>query len=215
MSNNNYVAFKGSKDGILICFNMNADYANLKAQLIQKLESAKLFFIGAKVIGFQGKPLSKEQKDEIKEIIHNRFGMIIEEKLENKEERKVKNNFSVKGVFNGIKEGNTKFIRATVRSGQKIDYKGNIAIIGDVNPGAEIIAEGNILVMGALRGLAHAGASGNKNAIVVAFSLQPKQLRIANVIGRAPDYELIKPLVPEIAMIKNNTLVIEPYLAKK
>ncbi len=204
------VAFKGNKDGILICLNMNADYAHLKTQLIRKLESARLFFNGAKVVGIQGKPLSQEQRDEIKEIIHSKFGMIMVEQSEKELQRKKK-----KEIFTGIEEGNTRFLRKTVRSGQKINYNGNIVIIGDVNPGAEIIANGNILVMGTLRGLAHSGANGNKKAVIVAFSLQSKQLRIANVIGRSPDNEQIKPLTPELAKIKNNTLVIEPYLHKK
>ena len=204
------VAIKGKKDGFLIYFNVDAEYAYLKKQLIRKLESARLFFNGAKVVGIEGKVLSQEQKDEISEIIHSRFGMILEEKT--KEESQ---NINKKTFFNGIKEGNTKFLRATIRSGQKIRFDGNIVIIGDVNPGAEIIANGNIMIMGTLRGLAHAGADGNTKAVIAAFRLCSKQLRIANVIGRAPDDEQESPLIPEIAVIKDNTLVIEPYLSNK
>mgnify|MGYP003801904003 CR=1 FL=1 len=204
------VAFKGKKDGILIYLNMNAEYAHLKEQLIRKLESAHLFFNGAKVVGIRGKELNKEQKDEISQIIHSKFGMILAEKPE--EEIQVRNK---KEIFNGINEGNTKFIRTTMRSGQNINYNGNIVIIGDVNPGAEIIAKGNIMVMGTLRGLAHAGADGNTKAMIVAFRLQSKQLRIANVIGRAPDGEQEGPHIPELAIIKDGALVIEPYLHNK
>ena len=71
------------------------------------------------------------------------------------------------------------------------------------------------MIMGTLRGSAHAGADGNTKAVIAAFRLCSKQLRIANVIGRAPDDEQESPLIPEIAVIKDNTLVIEPYLSNK
>lgn len=206
------VAFKGSKEGISIYFNRECEYVKLRQQLIMKLEGAKCFFNGAKVISIQGKLLTEEEKDEIKEIIHSRFGMIMVEK---DEEIKKKEMQASKRIFKGIEEGDTKFIRATIRSGQRIKFKGNMVIIGDVNPGGEVVAEGNILVMGALRGLAHAGSSGNEKAFVAAFSLQPTQLRIADVIGRSPDNEPIKPMGPELALIKKGAVVIEPYLPNK
>lgn len=209
MCKNNCIAFKGSKDGITIYLDRDSDYANLKEQLIKKLESTRQFFIGAQVSSIQGKALTNGEREEIREIIYSRFGMVMVEKNEG-----VMGSSSVQ-PFDGIEEGDTKFIRATIRSGQRIQYGGNIVIIGDVNPGAEIIAEGNILVMGALRGLAHAGSSGNERAFVVAYSLQPKQLRIANIIARSPDHEQVKPMSPELAMIKNDVVVIEPYLPNR
>lgn len=213
MYKNNGVAFKGSKDGISIYFNTDLDYVHLKKQLIEKLEKARRFFVGAKVIRIEGKALTKEEKDEIKEIMHARFGMVMVEKIQ--EDININKKKEVKSVFEGIEEGNTKFIRATIRSGQRVEFEGNVIIIGDVNPGAVVIAEGNILVMGALRGVAHAGVSGNRKAFVAAYSLQPMQLRIADVIARSPDNEQIKPMGPELAMIKNNVVVLEPYLPNK
>ncbi|WP_129596864.1 septum site-determining protein MinC [Anaerophilus nitritogenes] len=211
MYEGNYVAFKGSKEGIIIYFKKDADYTKVKDQLIKKLESAKKFFKGAKVISIQGKVLTEDEKKEIKEIIHSRYGMIVVEK----EQTNIKNIKTSKKVFEGIEEGNTKFIRATIRSGQRIRFSGNLVIIGDVNPGAEIIAEGNIMVMGSLRGVAHAGISGNERAFVAAYSLQPTQLRISKKIARSPDHEKVKPMGPELAMIKNGGVVIEPYLPNK
>ena len=64
----------------------------------------------------------------------------------------------------------------------KIEYEGSIVIIGDVNPGAEVIAGENIAVIGNLRGVAHAGAKGNKKAIIAAINIQSPQLRIANIV---------------------------------
>ena len=108
-----------------------------------------------------------------------------------------------------IPESETILIQRTIRSGQKIQYSGHIVILGDVNPGAEIIAGGNIMVLGCLRGIAHAGVFGNQLAAVAAFKLKPTQLRIANHITRAPDGESWQPQNPEIARVKNGVVVIE------
>jgi septum formation inhibitor MinC len=79
------------------------------------------------------------------------------------------------------------YLHQTLRSGQTVNHKGNLVIIGDVNNGAEVIAEGDILVWGALRGIAHAGSAGNEAAEIRALKLAPLQLRIAQSIARAPD----------------------------
>jgi septum site-determining protein MinC len=97
-------------------------------------------------------------------------------------------------------------IKRNVRSGQNITFDGHVLVFGDVNPGAEIIASGFIMVMGSLRGIAHAGATGNEKAWVMAYRLQPTQLRIANCITRAPAEE---PQGPEIAKIHEGVIVCE------
>ena len=122
------------------------------------------------------------------------------------------------GYFDGLKEGNTKFITNTIRSGQLIEFNGNIVIIGDVNPGGELSAKGNIVVLGTLRGMAYAGNDGNQEAIVAAFKLNPMQLRIAHLITRKPDNdddELNLLREPEVARIYDEAIIIESYLTKK
>ena len=106
----------------------------------------------------------------------------------------------------------TIMIQRTLRSGQNLHYDGNVVIMGDVNPGAEIVASGHVLVMGALRGLVHAGATGEEEATVTALTLTPTQLRIAAHITRPPDgngADFVK--LPEVARIKNDVVVIEEY----
>ena len=99
----------------------------------------------------------------------------------------------------------------TLRSGQKIEYPGDVTIVGDVNPGAEIIAEGSIVVWGKLRGTVHAGASGDESAIICALSLFPTQLRIGNHITRSPENRPPHAKVPEIASVQNKEIVAEPW----
>ena len=100
-------------------------------------------------------------------------------------------------------------VRKNIRSGQKISYDGTLIIFGDVNAGAELEATGHILVLGALRGVAHAGCKGDKKAVIYANQLRSVQLRIADLIARAPDGENTKRSIPEIARIIDNYLVIE------
>ena len=89
--------------------------------------------------------------------------------------------------------------------------RSNLVILGDVNPGSEVWADGDIVVFGTLRGVAHAGASGNREARVVALRLMPTQLRIADKICRAPDDDVKGPRGPEQAFLKDGAIVIEPW----
>jgi len=112
---------------------------------------------------------------------------------------------------NPVRKGTALFIKKTVRAGQKVHFIGDITVLGDVNPGAEIVATGNIAVFGALRGVAHAGAEGAKDAIVLALELVPTQLRIADCIARAPERKQNSVNVPELARVREGQITIEPY----
>lgn len=110
-------------------------------------------------------------------------------------------------------DDNTILVQRTLRSGQSVSYNGNIVIVGDVNPGAEVVAQGNVVVMGYLRGVVHAGAGGDETAAVYAYGLQPTQLRIAGHITRAPDEDETSETGPEVARIRNGSVVIEAFQA--
>jgi septum site-determining protein MinC len=103
------------------------------------------------------------------------------------------------------------WVQQTVRSGQKIVYEGNVVIMGEVNPGAEILAGGSVVVWGRLRGVVHAGAQGNEQAVVCALELSPTQLRIAGEIAISPERK--GKSRPEIARLKDGRLVAEPWQA--
>ncbi len=100
-------------------------------------------------------------------------------------------------------------LQRTLRSGHSVRHPGHVIIIGDVNPGAEIIAGGNVIVWGRLRGMVHAGAAGEEGAIVCALDLAPTQLRIAGHITISPSRRG-KPK-PERAFIRDDQLIAEPW----
>jgi len=115
------------------------------------------------------------------------------------------------GDLDLVADENTVLIQRTLRSGQTVHYRGHVVILGDVNPGAEIGASGNVVVVGALRGMVHAGMEGDQSAFVLALSLQPIQLRVADHITRPPDGETAQADCPEIARIKDGVVTIEAY----
>ncbi len=212
MIHENVIEFKGTKKGILIYIKPQHDFEVIKQQLIQKIEKTQSFFKGAKIFDIHCDTLTVEEKEELQNLMSTRYKIHVLKP----EEREALNQAKLtEEIFLGINEGKTKFIQGTLRSGQNVKYEGNVVVLGDVNPGAEIIAYGNIIVMGSLRGIAHAGANGNKDACVAAFYLDPTQLRISDVITRAPDGDYEKPRVPELARVKGNMVYIEPYLSKK
>jgi septum site-determining protein MinC len=94
------------------------------------------------------------------------------------------------------------FLDRTLRSGTRIEFAGHVVVLGDVNPGAEVVAEGNVIVWGRLRGMVHAGSKGNKDAVICALDLSPTQIRIAEEVSAA-----LKPQEnprPEIARINED-----------
>jgi septum site-determining protein MinC len=104
-------------------------------------------------------------------------------------------------------------IHRPVRSGQRYRYVGTIIVIGDVNPGAELVADGNVIVWGKLRGVVHAGAAGNEHSFVGALVLAPTQLRIGRYIARAPDALEKRPhaATAEVARVRDGNIVLEPW----
>jgi septum site-determining protein MinC len=105
----------------------------------------------------------------------------------------------------------TLYVRRTLRSGASVRFEGDIVVMGDVNPGAQVIGAGNVLVLGALKGLAHAGSAGNEDAFILAFDLRPTQLRIARKIAIPPQRIPNSRFDPEVARIEDDHVVVEPY----
>jgi septum site-determining protein MinC len=200
------------------------NFDSILEQIENKVASAGRFFKGVTLdVKYRGRKLSEDEENKVHELLSTKSGAAIKSFSEDTEVHitpqqevsetphskiRMRNYF-----FKGINEGITKFYKGTVRSGQLINFDGNLVIIGDVNPGGEIVATGNVVVMGTLRGIVHAGADGNAEAVVVALNLQPTQLRIANVITRSPDEQDIRgSFIPELAYVKENMVYIDRFL---
>lgn len=186
-------------------------FVEIKRELEKKLCSIDSYLLGARVnIDVGNKHLSNKQIREIEDILLD-HGLHLKDLrsngppgMENASEEDKSFNFEELPDY-----AETKLICRHLRSGQKLITDGNVVILGDINPGAEVIAGGNILVMGTLKGMAHAGAYGDENAVIAAYRLNPTQIRIANHITRPPDGEVIQVNNPELARIKAGKVIIE------
>lgn len=221
----NIISFKATVNGLILIMRDEDDFEAIYEHVAKKLESSGRFFKGASMaVKYRGKKLTAEQEQRIAMLISKKAKMeikgieedvsVTEPEAEPESSQKTVKKPKMKLLFfKGLEEGMTKFYKGTVRSGQLISFDGNVVVIGDVNPGGEVIATGNVVVMGSLRGMVHAGADGNKEAIVAALSLQPTQLRIADVITRPPDIkEDRQGLIPELAFVKDELVYIDRFL---
>lgn len=167
------------KDEILIKLDENSDQKEIVDSLKKKLPELKKFYKEEKnPIKVTGKILKNKEIDEIQNLIKEKIDVEIDFDMP-----KSLGLSSIKKTFaREIAISETKFHKGSLRSGQKLEAEGSLVVIGDVNSGAEVVASDNIVVLGALRGLAHAGAKGNKQAIVAAGLFDAVQIRIANIV---------------------------------
>lgn len=209
------VTFKGVNKGVYLNIIGN-DMEAIKEEIKEKMKTSASFYRGTNIIGIKSQHLSSKELLEIKFMLQYKYDLSIADDIDFEiQEKELSPKKDMEGIFEGIDIGMTKFVNGTIRSGQVEIYTGNIVIIGDVNPGGLIQAKGNIIVLGSIKGLAHAGIGGNRDAIVAAYHMQPTQLRIADIIVRPPDEGAESYKLPEIAKIKKGKVIIEPYLPNK
>ena len=175
----NYVSINLKKDQIIIKLAQEAKHEEILEQLTQKIPALKKLYQEEKTpITVAGKVLKNKEIEEIKKII--------EENLEVNVSFDMPQSLGLSSIKRTFKKkvdvSETEFHKGSLRSGQKIEVEGSVVILGDVNSGAEVVASENIIILGNLRGLAHAGAKGNKKAMIAAGGLEAVQIRIANIV---------------------------------
>ena len=175
----NSVSINLKTDEVVIKIDDNAEQEKIILELTKKLKELKKMYKDDKTpIRVTGKILTNKELEEIKELIKKQIDVEIS--------FDTPTTLGLHSITRSYKKdvgtSETTFHKGSLRSGQKIEVEGSIVIIGDVNSGAEVIAADNIIVIGTLRGLAHAGAKGNKEAIIDASTLDVVQLRISNIV---------------------------------
>ena len=177
------------KEDIVIKINEEYSQEDIMYALRKKIPDLKKLYQSEKTpIVITGKVLKNKEIDEIQDLIKKYINVKI-----NFDSPRTLGLHGITRTYNKeIATSETRFHRGAVRSGQKVEYEGSLAILGDVNDGAEVIAGENIIVLGILRGLAHAGAKGNKEAIIAASSIEAPQLRIANIIKERERNEILE-----------------------
>lgn len=215
------IEFKGNKKGLIINIKKVAPFEQVKESIIDRLEENVGFFNGAKIYQINSDYLNDVQMMMIEDAITSRFDI---EFVEEKDKENYINTYETKYVDNMRSGEKVVFdgdvvVMSDMNPGSQVSSTRNVVVMGNINSGAKVVANGNIVVMGEVRGFVHAGAKGNDSAYVIANSLCPKILQIANNIAEAPDDEYEeskndKIIIPEIAFVSKDRIVIESFLPK-
>jgi len=222
---NSLIQIKGLRDGLLVSLD-DAPWEEQHVALLAQVDDQPAFFQGARLaLDVASQILHVNQLVELRDQLSERgiflWAVISESPTTEKTAQLLGlatriskprpeegRQFSVENLG----EETALLLNRTLRSGTSIDFSGHVVVLGDVNPGAEIVAEGNVIIWGRLRGMVHAGAKGNRNAVICALDLSPTQLRIAEEVSAA-----LKPRdnpKPEIARInKDGKLQSEFWLS--
>jgi len=199
-SQNDLINIKGLRDGLLISLGAG-EWEYLQGLLFAQIDERVAFFRGARLaldVGEQILHVAEMSKlrDEFSEREVSLWAVVSESPKtvqtaqllglatrisKQRPEARVSAPVQAEGSNFGA-----LWVERTLRSGTRIEFGGHVVIMGDVNPGAEIVAGGDILVWGRLRGAVHAGASPNSGASVSALEMKPTRLQIASEIGNLP-----------------------------
>ena len=200
----NSVVINLRKDEIIIKINEKAEQSEIMECLNNKIQAIKKLSQAEETSVYViGKILEKEEMKEIKDLITSNTGVKV-----SFDSPKALGLYGIKDVFEKeIKSSETKFHKGSLRCGQKVEFEGSVVILGDVNNGAEVIAGENIVILGELRGLAHAGAKGNKKAIIATNLIESPQIRIANKVREIEKGELQNTY--KCAFIGNDTIILQ------
>jgi septum site-determining protein MinC len=207
------VQIKGIRDGLLATF-LDAPWDDQCVALLTQIDERQAFFQGARLAMDVGAQILKvndlvDLRDRLSERNVSLWAVISESptteqtsQLLGLATRISKPRPEENRQFSeAVSDDTALFVNKTLRSGTRVEFPGNIIIVGDVNPGAEIIANGNVIVWGRVRGMIHAGAKGDRSAFICALDLSANQLRIADEVSAALKPQ--KDPKPEIASINS------------
>jgi len=218
------ITIKGIRQGLLVTLRQK-DWGAALSELEMRLDANPAFFRGGRVaLDVGAQELSRSEIERARTLLARHqvelwalvsasrstetaaqeMGLVIDLGPRRPREREAAEKESAAPFAEGL------FVRRTLRSGQSLRHPGQIVVIGDVNPGAEVVAGGDIVIWGRVRGVVHAGALGDEGAVICALDLAPTQLRIAGHIARSPEDERREP-VPEMATLRDGQIVAVPW----
>jgi len=226
MNNDDTVTIKGIREGLLLTLKPDGgEWSQMTTRVAERIDQQRDFFKGARVaLDLGSRPVVQLELDRIRVILKNRdmtlwavvtssettlaaaktLGMETSLITHNEEQLETTPVNPEEAGTEGV------LINHSLRNGRSVRNEGNVIVLGDVNPGAQIIAGGSVVVWGRLRGIVHAGANGDENAVICALDLSPTQLRIAHYITVSPEDKRRKPR-PEMASVRQGQIVAEAW----
>ncbi len=224
-------AIKGTKDGLLITISPTEEWGVVTADLAARLDERSGFYAGGQVrVDFGTRPVRKDELMSLRALLERRgitlnaistaSATTIDAASALDLRASLNDAVAAAGAlsdgeiaFNSVEDGTYGvLIRRTLRGGRTVHNQGHVVVVGDVNPGAEIIAGGDVIVWGKLRGKVHAGANGDETAVICALDMMPTQIRIASFISMPPA-EKRRKVRPEMALIRENRIVVAAWEA--
>lgn len=200
------VTIQLKKDEIWVNISEDAKDEEIMESLERKItDLERLYKDDTTPIKVVGKLLTNKEIEEIKESIKSK----IDVQIEFESPTTLGLHGIKKGFHQEIKSSDTIFINNSLRSGKRIEHEGSVVIIGDLKAGAEVVAAENIVVLGELRGLAHAGAKGNRNAIISANRIDCPQIRIADKIKEFEKQELQQNTFKNTYINEKDEIIVE------
>ena len=215
------VQIKGMRDGLLVSI-ADAPWEDQKSALLAQMDQQPSFFQGARLaldVGAQILHVNEmvELRDQLSERNVALWAIVSESPTTEQTAQLLGLATRISKphpeetplVSKGPNDETALFINKTLRSGTRIEFPGHVVVLGDVNPGAEIVAEGNIIIWGKLRGAVHAGSKGDENSKVCGLDFSPMRLRIAEkAVNTKKERQILGPVV---AFIRNERIVVESW----
>ncbi len=190
MTKQQYVTIKGTKNGLVLRLDDKCAYSDLLAELRNRVSESELEGLSEIQVDLGNRYCDEDELKEIMKVIHQSQDLHVS---------KIQSDvISVEECNARILEKQSETFIGIVRSGQVLKAKGDLVIIGDVNPNARVVAGGSIYVLGRLKGIAHAGANGNTEAVIAASWLEATHLMIADKLELMTDELTILSEQPEM-----------------
>ena len=219
---NSLIQIKGLRDGLLVSLT-DAPWNEQLSVLISRVDAQPSFFQGARLaLDVASQVLHVNELVDLRDRLSERgislWAILSESPTTEQTSQllglatrisKPRPQESIDYGVEDLGKGTALFLNQTLRSGTRIEFAGHVVVLGDVNPGAEIVAEGNIMIWGRLRGMVHAGAEGDVGAVICALDFSPMQLRIADDVLTAKDSQV--QAGPQSAGIENGKLIIKNW----
>jgi septum site-determining protein MinC len=219
------LTIKGVRDGLLVTIG-EGDWLDLQAALLKQIEGRGAFFKGARMaVDVGNRILHAAELGSLRDRLSNyevALWAVVSNSPVTETTAQVlglatrlaapKPERQVKVVDTNLSGEDAVFLQRTLRSGFRVASHGHVVVLGEVNPGAEIIADGNVIVWGRIRGSVQAGAAGNSDCVVCALEINPTQLRIGEVFYAPPAKR--KKSGPEMVRLSQGQAVLEPWTLK-
>jgi septum site-determining protein MinC len=211
------ISIKGTREGLIIVFDPNDEFDEIKKSLRNKMEAANNFFKGAKfTFGQAVQAISSQQRVEIENICQQ-YGLVPFPKVSflTSEGKNVKS-FLKDPLLNNSLAEQAWLVSHPLRSGQEINCPGHLVVIGDVHSGAKVAAAGNVVVMGTCAGTVCAGGKNNYRAVIVALSIDKKSCLVIAGVNNEPRINFNNPKNQAlIVFLEGQKIAIEPYPKNK